>query len=81
MAYLDAQTGSLIVLLIGLIFLAAMVGWILNTVAAVFAWKIGRSARTRFILHVIGFFLYPLGSVMGFIWLFKWRENAKMKDE
>ena len=79
MAYMDAQTGSLIVLLIGLILLAAAVGWILNIIAAVFAWQIGRSARTRFILHIIGFFFYPLGAVLGFIWVFKWRSSDTLK--
>lgn len=80
MAYIDAGTGSLLVLIVFLASLSAIAGWVLNIVAAVFAWQLGRSTRSRFILHIIGFFFYPLGSVLGFIWLFKWRGDAKMEN-
>ncbi len=80
MGYLDASTGSLIVTMIAGGFFPAIAGWILNIAAAVFASKIGRSARSRFILHIIGFFFIPLGAVLGFIWMFKWRKSDELKE-
>jgi uncharacterized BrkB/YihY/UPF0761 family membrane protein len=80
MVALDAQTGSLIITFIALLFAVVAVGWVLNIVAAVLAWQIGRPGRSRFILHIIGFFIYPLGAVMGFIWLFRWRKSDAGKS-
>jgi TRAP-type C4-dicarboxylate transport system permease small subunit len=53
-------------------------GYVLNIVGAVLSWKIGRTARSRFILHIIGLVSIPLGAVMGLIWLFKWRKSDKV---
>jgi hypothetical protein len=76
-AYIDAGTGSLLIFVIFVASLGLMAGWVLNIVGAVFAWQIGRTRRPRFITHIIGFFIYPLGMVMGLIWLFKWRKSDK----
>ena len=77
MAYIDAGTGSLLNFVIFIASLGLIAGWVLNIVGAVFAWRIGRTRRPRFITHIIGFFIYPLGMVMGLIWLFKWRKSDK----
>ena len=80
MAYLDAGSGSMILIaLVAGIF--GLVGWVLNIVAAVAAGKIGRPARWRLIFHIIGFFFYPLGGILGLVWLFKWRESDKLNSE
>jgi len=76
MAYLDAGSGSMI--LIALIAgLCGTCGWVLNIVGAVKAGKIGRPARTRLIFHIIGVFYFPLGGIMGLVWFFNWRKSDK----
>ena len=77
MAYIVAGTGSLLNFVIFIAWLGLAAGWVLNIVGAVFAWRIGRTRWPRFITHIIGFFIYPLGMVLGLIWLFKWRKSDK----
>ena len=72
---LGGSGGSLLNFVIFIAWLGLAAGWVLNIVGAVFAWRIGRTRRPRFITHIIGFFIYPLGMVMGLIWLFKWRKS------
>ncbi len=52
-------------------------GYVLKIVGAVHSWRMVRTARFRFILHIIGLVSVPLGVVMGLIWLFKWRKSDK----
>jgi hypothetical protein len=49
--------------------------WVLNIIGSVKASKIGSSANTRLIFHIIGIFFYPIGAILGLIWLFKWRTS------
>lgn len=71
MAYIDAGTASMLVII--LFFMVSP--WILNLVATWRTWKTGNLIRIRFILHIGGIFYFPLGAIMGLIWLFKWRKS------
>jgi hypothetical protein len=74
MGYLDAGTGSMLVaVLAGGIF--GVINWVLNILGLINAAKIGQPARIRLILHIIGIILYPIGMVLGLIWVFKWRKS------
>lgn len=72
MGYLDAGTGSMLVAMLGG-GLLGIVPWILNIIGLAKASMIGRSAQSRLILHIVGLVIYPLGMVLGLIWVFKWR--------
>ena len=74
MGYLDAGTGSMLVAALG----GGILGiatWVFNIIGLVKASIIGRSARTRLIFHIVGIFFYPIGMVLGLIWVFKWRKS------
>jgi len=72
MGYLDAGTGSMLVAMLGG-GLLGIVPWILNIIGLAKASMIGRSAQTRLIFHIVGLVIYPIGMVLGLIWVFKWR--------
>ena len=74
MGYLDAGTGSMLVAMLGG-GLLGIVSWVLNIIGLAKASMIGRSAQTRLIFHIVGIFLYPIGMVLGLIWVFKWRKS------
>jgi FtsH-binding integral membrane protein len=73
-------TTTILLAIYSLLALSLLVGWVLNIVAAVMAGRSGRPARWRFIFHIAGFFIIPLGGILGLLWNFKWRGNAKMKN-
>ena len=79
MGYLDAGTGSLLVAMLGGGVLG-IVPWILNIFGLAKASLLGRSARTRFIFHIVGIVLYPIGAVLGLIWVFKWRKSDALQE-
>jgi hypothetical protein len=81
MAYLDAGTGSLLVTLIALVFVIFFGGgWIMNILGAIGASKNGPKGRTRLVFHIIAAVIYPIGSVLGWIWLFWWRRTDGTRD-
>ncbi len=79
MGYLDAGTGSMLVAMLGGGILG-IVPWILNIFGLAKASMIGRSAQTRLIFHIVGIVLYPIGMVLGLIWVFKWRKTDALME-
>ena len=53
-----------------LLYILAIVGWIINLVSVVVTASASASVSTLFIVKVIGIFLFPLGSVLGIVGLF-----------
>jgi len=75
MAYLDAGPESLIVTLVLGVLVFGLGGWILNIFGLIGASRLGSRGTTRVVFHAIGIVLTPLGSILGFIWLFSWRKS------
>ena len=76
-AYLDAGTGSMLVVLALAGALFGLGGWILNIFGLIGASRLGSRGTTRVVFHAIGIVLTPLGSILGIIWLFSWRKSDK----
>lgn len=53
-----------------LLYILAIVGWIINLVSVVVTASASASVSTLFIVKVVGIFLFPLGSVLGIVGLF-----------
>lgn len=50
-------------------------GWIANIVGLAKTPNLSQNNQGRFALHIVGIFMWPLGSVVGLIWFFSWRKQ------
>ena len=53
------------------VWVAAIIGWLVNLVAGIKALLTLPDITTLGVVHVVGIFLAPLGSIMGWLHLFK----------
>jgi hypothetical protein len=75
MAYLDAGTGSMLIFMLSFMWLFVF-GWIANIVGLAKTPNLSQNNQGRFVLHIVGIFMWPLGSVVGLIWFFSWRKQS-----
>lgn len=78
MAYIDPGMGFFIFSIFMAIFALGAMGWVCNIIGLATTPNLFQTNQGRFILHIVGIFISPLGAVMGLLWFFSWRKQTQV---